>query len=156
MIFSLQQDGYFTVFLPAEQILFYKKNLIFLSKNEDMAKSKVWNFQSKNYLFSKKWFFTPTRQVLSYFWPAEQIIFYKKNWFISQRMKIWQNSRCATFRAKIIYLIKSDFSLPQDGYFIVFLPAEQILFNKKFWFIIRKIDLLQNLVYRIFRAKMAL
>ena len=35
------------------------------------------------------------------------------------------------FRAKIIYLAKSKFYVPQDEYFMVFWGAEQTLFNEK-------------------------
>ena len=36
------------------------------------------------------------------------------------------------FRAKIIYLAKSEFYVPKDEYFMVFWGAEQILFCEKF------------------------
>ena len=68
-------------------------------------------------------------------------------------MEIRENLRYPSLRAKIIYLAKSDFSVQQDMYFIVFWGAEQILFNKKFWFISQKMGMLQNLRYRIFKAK---
>ena len=57
---------------------------------------------------------------------------------------------------RIIYLVKSDFLVPQDEYYMVFWGAEQILFNEKKLFIRQKMEMLQNLKYVIFTVKMLL
>ena len=95
-------------------------------------------------------FFTTTRLVYKFFLACWEYIMI---WFICQKMEIWQNPRYLTFRAKIIYLVKSDFLLPQDMYSIVFLPAEQILFHKNSWFPSQKMAIRQNSRYSTFRAK---
>ena len=98
-------------------------------------------------------FSLPQDEYFTVFLPTEQILFDKKNWSISQKMEIWQNSRYATFRAKITYLVKTDFSLQQDRYFKLFLPSEQILFYKFFLFISQKMEIRENLRYPSLRAK---
>ena len=46
-------------------------------------------------------------------------------------MEKQQNLRYPIFRVEIFYLVKSDFIVPQDEYYMVFWGAEQILFNEK-------------------------
>ena len=47
-------------------------------------------------------------------------------------MEILQKPGYPIFRARIIYLAKSNFLVPKDGYYMVFWGAEQILFYEKF------------------------
>ena len=97
----------------------------------------------------------PKDEYFMFFWGAEQILFYENFWFIRQKMEIYHKLRYPIFRARIIYLVKSNFLVPKDGYYMVFWGAEQILFYEKFWFIKQKTEMPQNLRYQIFRAKMA-
>ena len=113
------------------------------------------SFRGKIIYLAKSVFWLPQDGYFRVFWPAEQILFYKKFWFITQKMELRQWLRYTSYREKNIYLAKSVFWLPQAGYFTFFWPAEQILFYKKFSSISQKIDVQQNLRYRIFRVKVA-
>ena len=126
---------YFIIFWPAEQMLFNNFFWFISQKMEIRENLRYPSLRAKIIYFVKTDFSLQQDKYLYIFLPAEQILFYKIFWFISQKMEIWQNPRYATFRAENIYLVKSQFSLPQDEYFIVFLPAEQILFNKNSWFL---------------------